>query len=89
LRNIGQDPETGNIDIDIITTGRPTSKTEKIKTLLSTIRRLDKEIDEITLDVLCEELKGKIEKEEIEEILENLIRSGDVYCPRHDVYKPT
>jgi len=89
LRNIGQDPETGNIDIDIITTGRPTSKTEKIKTLLSTIRKLDKEIDEITFDVLCEELKGKIEEEEIEEILENLIRSGDVYCPRHDVYKPT
>jgi len=28
-------------------------------------------------------------KEEIEEILENLIRSGDIYCPRHGVYKPT
>ncbi len=89
LREIGVDPETGQFDIDIIATGTPKSKADKIKTVRRIIKDISSEKGEAThADVLEEAKKNGINPEDLEEILNVLRREGDIYSPKHGVYKP-
>ncbi|MBD3249787.1 hypothetical protein GF336_07105 [Candidatus Woesearchaeota archaeon] len=84
LSQIGVDPETGKIDIDRITTGVTASERGRIHTLREIIDELENQIGKtIPVDDVVKEGSSKgIEESEIEEMLEKLKRSGDIFEPK-------
>ncbi len=90
LRSIGVDPETGRIDIDIIATGTSKSKVDKVKTIYRIIKELNASRGEAKKEDVVEEAKLKnIRLDDIDEIISQLKRNGDIYSPRYGVYKLT
>ncbi len=82
-----RDPQTGEIDIDIMYTGMPKSKIQKLKLILTTLRSLSEYTEKVPFDDLLNELSPYgIEKEELEELLEELKRRGDVIEPKSGFY---
>jgi replicative DNA helicase Mcm len=85
LSQIGMDPETGKIDIDRITTGVSAKQRSNIHIIKDIIGELVATLGDTPIpieDLVREcELKGVSEKE-VEEVLEKLKRSGDVYSPK-------
>ncbi len=85
LLQIGVDKETGMIDIDRITTGIPASQRERIFAIKEIITELEAKFGKV---IPSEEIvravsdKG-ITESEVEEVIEKLKRSGDIYEPRH------
>lgn len=84
LNQIGIDPETGKIDIDIIATGISASKRGRIVALQEIIGDLENRIGKtIPIDDIVKEAEAKnIPEREIEEILEKMKRSGDIFEPK-------
>ncbi|MEM1535604.1 MAG: minichromosome maintenance protein MCM [Candidatus Pacearchaeota archaeon] len=83
LHQVGIDRETGSIDIDKIITGIPASERSKIILVRDAIFRLENRIGKlIPLQELLAELEEKISKDELDEIIEKLKRSGDIFEPR-------
>lgn len=83
LLQVGIDKETGNIDIDRITTGIPASERNKIVILREAIVRLESRVGKlIPIDELKHEVTDKINEEEVEEMLEKLERMGDLFEPK-------
>jgi len=90
LEGVVTDPETGKIDIDIITTGQTHSKIENIKTIIGIIKEKAKEMDLVPADeVLNEAEAAGIDKEKARALLSELDRRGEIYRPRHGFVKPT
>ncbi|MEM3126878.1 MAG: minichromosome maintenance protein MCM, partial [Candidatus Woesearchaeota archaeon] len=86
LQQVGVDPETGKIDIDRITTGISTSQRSKIFTIKEIIVELENKIGKtIPLEDVVAAAKEKgIDEAELEEIIERLKRSGDIFEPRRN-----
>lgn len=87
LSQIGLDPETGKIDIDRLATGISASQRNEILVVREVITELEKVLGKtIPLeDVEREaEIRG-VDKERVNEIIEKLKRSGDIFSPRHGV----
>ncbi|NQU98391.1 minichromosome maintenance protein MCM [Candidatus Woesearchaeota archaeon] len=85
LSQIGLDPETGKIDIDRITTGITASERSQIVIVREIINDLEKTIGKTipVEDVVREaEIKG-VDSKKVEEVIEKLKRSGDIFSPRH------
>ena len=85
LSQIGTDPETGKIDIDRITTGISASERSHISMVREIINELEKTIGKTipVEDVVREaEIKG-IDEKKVEDVIEKLKRSGDIFSPRH------
>jgi len=83
LMQVGYDYETKTFDIDKITTGIPTSQRSKIFTVRETILKLESKLGKlIPLEELENELEGKLDKNEIEDALNKLSISGDIFKPR-------
>jgi replicative DNA helicase Mcm len=85
LSQVGLDPETGKIDIDRISTGITTSQRSKIFGVKDIIVELENKIGKIIPieDVVKEcEARG-IDRDEVEEVIEKLKRSGDIFEPKH------
>ncbi|MGM5485343.1 MAG: LAGLIDADG family homing endonuclease [Nanobdellota archaeon] len=84
LAQVGFDPETGEIDIDRITTGITTTERSKIVNVREIINELE---DKFGKTIPIEEIinaaseKGMTE-EKVEESIEKLKRSGDIFEPR-------
>ncbi len=90
LKSVGMDKETGKFDIDIITTGMPKSRMDKLNTVLSIIDRLSSEYDEVEIaDVVKEAVEYGIDKHHAEQIIRELINKGEVYEPRNGVIRKT
>ncbi len=90
MKEIMTDQETGKIDVDIITTGKPQSEREKAITVLDIIRELSKQYDEVEIDAIIQEAASyNIDASKVRRILEELKRSGDIYFPRHGYIKLT
>ena len=82
LSTIGIDPETGKIDIDRLTTGITTSQRTKIIVIKEIIDELENKIGKtIPIDDLAKEAEVKGIKD-IDSIIENLKRSGDIFEPK-------
>ncbi|MCK5629509.1 MAG: hypothetical protein KAI26_02735 [Nanoarchaeota archaeon] len=85
LSEIGIDPETGKIDIDRITTGISSSQRSHIIVVREIINTLEKKLDTKTIpidDIITEaEIKG-IAGDVVEDTIEKLKRSGDIFEPR-------
>ncbi len=84
LNQIGVDPETGQIDIDRITTGVTASQRNRILVIKEVIGELEEKLGKvIPIDDLVAEASQKgIEEEQVEEIIEKLRRSGDIFEPK-------
>jgi replicative DNA helicase Mcm len=84
LVQIGLDPETGEIDIDRISTGIPASERSHISTIKEIINELEKKLGKtIPIDDIVDIAKEKnIEEEDIEETIQKLKRAGDIFEPR-------
>lgn len=84
LSEIGIDPETGKIDIDRITTGVTATQRSKIIVIKEIIEDLENRIGKtIPIDDLVKEASAKgIGQGDIDDALEKLTRSGDLFSPR-------
>ncbi len=90
LRDLVTDPETGKIDIDIITTGQTHSQVELMRKALGLIKEKDQEMDLVPTKDVIEELSGMgVEKGKADEIIRKLEKKGEIYRPRHGFVKPT
>ncbi|MBM3247270.1 minichromosome maintenance protein MCM [Candidatus Pacearchaeota archaeon] len=83
MMQVGYDPETKSFDIDKIAVGISTSQRSKVIILRETISKLEERLGKfIPIEELEKELQGKMSKEEIDDGVQKLIASGDVFTPR-------
>jgi len=84
LSQVGVDPETGKIDIDRIATGVTASQRSKIIIVKEIIDELENKIGKtIPIDDLIKEgVAQGIEEGDLEDALEKLKRSGDIFEPK-------
>ena len=81
---VGFDRETGKIDIDRIATGIPSTARSHILILKDIILELETKLGKsIPIDDIVAEAKNRgLDEDKVEEALERLKRSGDIYEPR-------
>jgi len=86
LMQVGFDYETGQIDIDRISTGIPASQRSRIVQVREIITELEASLGKtIPLDDILRSASEKgIEESEVEEIIERLKRSGDIFEPKRN-----
>lgn len=83
LMQVGYDYETKSFDIDRIVTGVTTSQRSKIILVRECLSRLESRIGKlIPIEEIKKELQGKIDEKDIDESLEKLSLSGDIFQPR-------
>jgi len=84
LAEIGIDPETGKIDIDRITTGIPASERSKISNVKEIITELEGKFGKvIPIEEIIKEADARgIREDKVEETIEKLKRTGDIFEPR-------
>jgi len=83
LMQVGYDYETKTFDIDRIATGVSTSQRGRILLVRETLSRLESRLGKlIPIEEIKKELEGKIEPKDIDEALEKLTISGDIFHPR-------
>ena len=85
LQQVGYDEETHTFDIDRVTTGIPSSKRGKIVTVKETIAKLESQLGKL---IPTEELEkalvgeGKMSEAELEEVIDQLSKAGDIFRPK-------
>jgi len=83
MMQVGYDHETKTFDIDRIAVGTSTSQRSKVILLRETISKLEERLGKfIPQEELEKELGGKLTNDEIDEAIQKLISSGDVFIPR-------
>jgi replicative DNA helicase Mcm len=83
MMQVGYDPETKSFDIDRIAVGVSTSQRSKVILLRETISKLEERLGKfIPEEELEKELEGKMSKDEIEDAIQKLKASGDIFVPR-------
>lgn len=90
LLQVGFDKETGTIDIDRIATGIPASERNKIVLVRETITTLESRIGKmIPINELLAELGEKVSEVELDDIVDKLKRSGDIFEPKRGFVQRT
>ncbi len=90
LKSVGIDIETGKIDIDIIMTGKPRSKQEKFAILRDIIAKLEEANGGKPVkieDVIKEAENAGLDRQTVEQLINIMIKNGDLYMPRHGYIK--
>ena len=84
LNLIGIDPETGKIDMDRITTGISSTERSKIVSIKEIITELESSLGKtIPIDEVIRMASERgLDEDKVEEAIEKLKRSGDVFEPR-------
>lgn len=83
LVQVGYDYETKTFDIDRIATGVSSSQRGKIMTVRDTLSRLETRLGKlIPIEELKKELQGKMEDKDIDDSVDKLTISGDIFHPR-------
>jgi len=84
LMQVGFDRETGRIDIDRISTGIPASTRGKIISVREIISSLEKKVGKKVLiqDIIKEASEKGMTLSEVEEAIDKLKRSGDIFEPK-------
>jgi replicative DNA helicase Mcm len=83
LMQVGYDYETKTFDIDRIATGVSTSQRGKIMLVKDTIARLETRLGKlIPVEEVAKELEGKVDGKEVDDALDKLTISGDIFHPR-------
>jgi len=90
LMQVGYDYESGELDIDRIQTGIPTSQRNKIIRVRETITRLESKLGKlIPVEEIEKELENSMSKSEIEEAIIKLRTQGDIFEPRKGFVQKT
>jgi len=83
LMQVGYDYETKTFDIDRIATGVSSSQRGKIMLIRDTIASLESKLGKlIPIEEIKKELQGKVEDNQIDEAIDKLTISGDIFHPR-------
>jgi len=83
LSQVGYDEETKSFDIDKITTGITSSKRSKILILKEILSKLESQLGKlIPLENIQKEIEGKLSSVELEEAIDQLAKSGDLFKPK-------
>lgn len=83
LTQVGYDEETKTFDIDKITSGITAGKRNKILIVREMIAQLESKLGKlIPTEELGKSLEGKISSIELEDILTQLSKSGDIFRPK-------
>ncbi|MEA2003427.1 MAG: LAGLIDADG family homing endonuclease [archaeon] len=90
LKQVGIDPETGQIDIDRLSSGVTSSKRNKIMEILKIIKEMQDESPDKLVNY--EDLMSRTEEEgmdsaKVKEIVESLKRDGELFEPKHGFLK--
>lgn len=90
MKQVGVDPDTGSIDIDLLYTGKPRSMQAKLQRVLSTIAELERN-GPVREDDLFKELEDdyKFDRAEAQRLVDTLMRDGTIFSPRLGSYKRT
>ena len=84
LRHVGFDYESQTFDIDRIGSGFSHSQRSKIFTVKETIIALSSRMGkEIPIEEIKNDLKDKMKEGDIDEAIEKLIHSNEIYRPKH------
>jgi len=90
LQDVGIDTRTGQIDIDVIMTGKPKSLRDVMQAVLTNVSELDKEVGMVEESKLIEELsKAGFKEEEVRKAINQLSREGLIYSPKPGYLKKT
>ena len=91
LAEVGLDPSTGQIDVDIIMTGRAHSEVERAKTILKIVEELSSESENVPVDKVVDEAVSKlnVSKDKALSIIDKLKREGELFNPRHGILRLT
>lgn len=83
LKQVGIDPETGMLDVDVIAVGTSKSQRDKIKVLRDIIRELEREHRGLAPkeDIYDRGEKNGISRDTAEELISKLKQKGDIYEP--------
>ena len=83
LMQVGYDYETKTFDIDRIATGVSTSQRGKILLVRETLARLESRLGKlIPIEEIKKELEAKMTEKDVDDSVEKLTISGDVFHPR-------
>ena len=83
LMQVGYDYESKTFDIDRISTGIGSSQRGKIVLVKETIANMESKLGKlIPVEEIEKELEGKINKEELEGIIDLLNTKGEIFKPR-------
>ena len=92
MEQVGLDPETGTFDIDIIATGQSHNQTSRMMKIVEIINNLVKEQNGQCAKydtIVAEAEKEGLDKPKVKELLEKLLKVGDIYEPRAYCYMAT
>jgi replicative DNA helicase Mcm len=91
LEDIGLDPETGELDADVVETGTSKSQRDRVRNLLDIVAEIEAEYDEgAPVDVIlerCEEID--ISEQKAEHEIDKLKQKGEVYEPQPNHLRTT
>lgn len=82
LKQVGIDPTTGALDVDIISSGISKTQRDKITVIKEILKYLREKSDVMNLEeIYIEAEKKDIDREEAEQILNKMSRKGDIIRP--------
>ena len=90
LKEVGVDPETGEIDIDKVEGRTPKSDRDKLQRIISEIELLEEEYaGQAPMNVLISNMSDKydISEEKVDEMVRNLKHKGVIYEPTNGYLK--
>ena len=83
MTQVGYDHETKSFDIDRIAVGVSNSQRSKVILLRETLSKLEERLGKfIPEEELKKELEGKLNNDEMDDAIQKLVASGDVFIPR-------
>ena len=91
LEELALDKETGKFDIDLITSGQASSKTNLIKKIMAIINeRSDHGKTQASIDEVAKAAAAEgIDEQKAHDLISELKKKGDLYEPAHGWIKPT
>jgi replicative DNA helicase Mcm len=91
LEQVGIDVTTGEIDIDILYTGKPRSLQNQLQKVLQVIGEMERFTGSVKDDELYAALQSDhgISRSEASKLIQTLMRDGTIYSPRPGYYKRT
>jgi len=91
LQGVGIDPETGELDADLIETGESKSQRDRRKLVRTTVRELCREHETGApyAEIVEEMVADGISEEKAEHAIEKSLRKGELYEPEDSTYRLT
>ena len=90
LKELGVDPETGEIEADIISGGRPKSERDRMTLIINEVKLLEEEYNgDAPLSALIRNMEENhgVSEDKVEALIKNLTQKGILYTPSHGYVK--